>query len=941
MSASETKSASRPKHPRQQSLFINSDAAQSLDVQTTFKSEVLIFFVAFAPLSIFCCTYSGMIRGLQVYEELNKHQVVANWLSRIGWLTLFILYIFDYSHWDSPSMLRIKRGVITLAFMGFSAGMILATKEYPSAPMVMYIIFAPTTYSIFAKAYPLKLMRRSTFLKSLSVALAFAGGIWIAMWAVWVMNDHPWRKTENVDGGVQNHYRMTLGCTYAATHCPAETKSCNYSLNKTISTFDPSDQSSAGCCQQSTSPALVETFYTVEDNSCKAAYLLWCAPLLAAAATGVASVTAGIFSSIKANGDGGIDKNSEIALKAFGVILLLFAAALWISASFASIGQDISNVVVMFSTAALISTSVTVTATVGLKPLLNQIKGSDVVKKADSTVKGVLKSDWLRALVVFAAGPIVPVIALISFVNQQVRLIFHRLKMDSGSSPTKEIKDEAEAKLMVTRKIADHYNELKQWRWTSILTKVIYIGLIFMVIQVGVAKLVAVFLSWLSEALKDQDLMVVIVIYIFVGLFMFLNPAIPGVPVYITGGILVTHKARCQFGGGSSAFWAGLAVACASCWFIKMLSVIIQHKVIGERLGKRVWVRNLIARNSDTTKGMGFILSKPGLDLAKTYILVAGPDWPTTVLTGVLGCPIGAVLVGSMFIMVLIAPTCLSAAALIYNKPCSGAPPVDEEDQSGTIWLTVATLCLALTGLIQVAMLISSGFYIKKALIENKEEIREMFPHDEEVEEYAKESGRRTLLFKCATQWKDAPRAIKWIVGTGAFTMACSCYLVIAAPAQCFLPFEVTDTIDAPIDEGGLDGNALNIIVTKTSPDGHAGLGHIALALFVIANICLKIFTTWAGRKIGALSKEQEDALLVENKFDATEFQTGHAKPERTFSSQDLTGGTAMDDFKNHNLKKEVGHHKHEHHDHTNVDGSVNNPTHSGLTHMESTKAAV
>jgi hypothetical protein len=42
--------------------------------------------------------------------------------------------------------------------------------------------------------------------------------------------------------------------------------------------------------------------------------------------------------------------------------------------------------------------------------------------------------------------------------------------------------------------------------------------------------------------------------------------------------------------------------------------------------------------------------------------------------------------------------------------------------------------------------------------------------------------------------------------------------------------------------------------------------------------------------------------------------------------------GMSMDDFKNHNLKKEVGHHKHEHHDRTNVDGSANNPTHSGPT---------
>jgi hypothetical protein len=934
---STTKNVTKVKNPRQQSLFRNSVALDTLDMPTTFKSQLLIFFVAFVPLSIFCCAYGGMIKGLEVYEELNKHQFYANWLSRIGWMTLFILYIFDYSHWESAVMLRIKRTVITLAFMGFSAGWVLATRDYPSAPMVMYIVFAPTTYSIFAKVYPLKLMRRSMFLRSLSVALAVSAGIWITLWAIWVVNGNPWRKTDNVDGGVQNFYRNTLGCTYAAKSCPDDTLVCE--TDRMGSTDGKKEGGGAffedGCCFQTSSTTEVEKFYKIEGNSCKAAYLLWCAPLLASAASGVACVTAGIFSTIKANQDtGGVDKRSEIALKAFTVILLLFAAVLWISASFASIGQDISNVVVVFSTAALVSTSVTVAATVGMKPLLNQIKGSSALKKADTTVKGVLKSDWLRALVVVAAGPVVPIIVFISFINQQVRLVFYKLHLDSGNFPTKKIENQAEGKLIVTRKIADHYNELKQWRWTSVLTKVVYIGLIFMVIQVGVAKMVAVFLSFLNDALKDQQLIVVIVIYVFVGLFMFLNPAIPGVPVYITGGILVTHKARCDFGGSSGAFWAGLAVACVSCWFIKMLSVVIQHKFIGERLGKRVWVRNLIGRNSDTTKGMGFILSKPGLDLAKTYILVAGPDWPTTVLTGVLGCPIGAVLVGSMFIMSLIAPTCLSAAALIYSKPCGNVPAGTtlEEDESGTIWLTVATLCLALTGVIQVGMLISSGFYIKKALTENKSEIDAMFPHDQEVEDYAKESSRRTLLFKCATQWKDAPTAIKWVIATGAFTMACSCYLVIAVPEQCFLPFEVTESISMDIADGGLGGNVFNILVTTTSPAGAAGLGHIAVGLFVVAYLCLKVFSIWAGRKVGALTKEEEDALLVENNFDATDFQRKASKPERQFSSQelDITGGkksVEMDAFKNHSLSKEVGHaHSHKPHSHENADGTVSNP---------------
>ena len=34
------------------------------------------------------------------------------------------------------------------------------------------------------------------------------------------------------------------------------------------------------------------------------------------------------------------------------------------------------------------------------------------------------------------------------------------------------------------------------------------------------------------------------VLYVLIGLFMFLNPFIPGIPVYLTGGIVITRRAQ-------------------------------------------------------------------------------------------------------------------------------------------------------------------------------------------------------------------------------------------------------------------------------------------------------------------------------------------------------------------------------------------------------------
>lgn len=56
------------------------------------------------------------------------------------------------------------------------------------------------------------------------------------------------------------------------------------------------------------------------------------------------------------------------------------------------------------------------------------------------------------------------------------------------------------------------------------------------------------------------------------------------------------------------------------------------------RFGKRyVQVRSLCAVNTHTMRAIKLILQRPGISVAKTAILVGGPDWPTSVISGVMG----------------------------------------------------------------------------------------------------------------------------------------------------------------------------------------------------------------------------------------------------------------------------------------------------------------
>ena len=84
-------------------------------------------------------------------------------------------------------------------------------------------------------------------------------------------------------------------------------------------------------------------------------------------------------------------------------------------------------------------------------------------------------------------------------------------------------------------------------------------------------------------------------------------------------------------------------------------------KVFGERLGKYVSVRKAVGVNSTSIHGIRKILDKPGLSFPKVAILCGGPDWPTSVLTGILKLSLLKCIVGSLPV-VLVTPTVMAGA---------------------------------------------------------------------------------------------------------------------------------------------------------------------------------------------------------------------------------------------------------------------------------------
>merc|ERR1712196_412121 len=105
--------------------------------------------------------------------------------------------------------------------------------------------------------------------------------------------------------------------------------------------------------------------------------------------------------------------------------------------------------------------------------------------------------------------------------------------------------------------------------------------------------------------------------------------------------------------------------------------------------------------------------------MAKVCILCGGPDWPTSVLTGILKLPLGSMLIGSIPVFFLIAPCCCAGAFMLrINDP---GP-----------WSSLAPVVASLAALVQAIVMFGALYFIEQAASENHELLQQRC-NDKEV----------------------------------------------------------------------------------------------------------------------------------------------------------------------------------------------------------------
>jgi hypothetical protein len=428
-----------------------------------------------------------------------------------------------------------------------------------------------------------------------------------------------------------------------------------------------------------------------------------------------------------------------------------------------------------------------------LRPeVLEQASQSKMVKNL------VALSRWnpFRALVAFVGIFLFPLLLAAGYVKQRVRLVRDpRLPRDTFSPTIQRV-----------------YNAVMTWHAGGVMSWIVRISLAVLALDIC-AKMAYVILSALGEAIVDLPVVVVSLILSFVGFLVFMNPLMPGPVVYMVVGVVVTGRlcrgAKADAGLDIDApcptgtFLGGLFLCTTLCFLTKLAAVCGQME-IGRLLGQRVTVQRFCQVDQPGIRAIELILSKPGLFPGKVGILCGGPDWPTSVLCGILGRSKTAMCLGTCPMFFVCFPSVLSGA--IMNMPPGG------------IWGQATGLALVGMMMSQILIMLVATFYINEYCGSDDPEILKILnaarPEHAAVEKLSRELAAFESAWQTVTTWsrlRSGQRALLLLGTAGTLLTA----MATAASSETFFrKFAATSRISAPYENEppGLNGDVLSLV---------------------------------------------------------------------------------------------------------------------------------
>mmetsp|Transcript_32085 Transcript_32085/g.88437 ORF Transcript_32085/g.88437 Transcript_32085/m.88437 type:complete len:824 (-) Transcript_32085:93-2564(-) len=489
--------------------------------------------------------------------------------------------------------------------------------------------------------------------------------------------------------------------------------------------------------------------------------------------------------------------------------LVLFVLFCWIAASVAASDLELGKTVLRVSCAMFLTIIVYIYSSVSQKEMERVAEENDTVL----LIIEFARSDWMRGLSLLLLWPLVPAYFVVEFFHQRMRNLLVLVDIIESRSLAEGF--------WLTREAEKHWQWLNDWNWSSILCKSMYWGILYFVVQVGVATGVTIFLSWLSDYVQGWNLGSILVLLFFVGLSLFLLPPVPGLPIYLISGIVVVRKCE-QDGVG---FVWGCVIATVFCFAIKLVSNILLQKLIGDVFSENITVRKAVGVYSPTMKAVERVLTQGGLQPDKVAVLIGGPDWPTAVMTGILKIRLADMLIGSFPCFFLILPVVVAAAFMLKARE------VPEEQQQE--YQCIANVMMMLAAVVQGGAMVVAGMYLQQVKDQYRVEFDTVREEDVAVIQAVEAEQEQFQVLVQKTGWHVTPTWLRTVLFLGSWDMCFMMHIVMEPfiDPPPFRKFRLNDHIsDLP---GGQPLGVINL------------MGWVSIGALLFGCACLAMYRLW------------------------------------------------------------------------------------------------
>jgi len=745
------------------------------------------------PAAIYILLFTEMGYGELFYYQLSYKFGDSSYIFA-GTLIIsaFFFYILDIGEWNSAFGKMFRFICILAMFATFVVLVMLVSNEHPFGLISLFALFNPL-WMLGVKSIFYRSRDARTFLSWLSGPLLLVAVCTIGAFIGWIAADYDneWNAVTKIEAAQRSGCEPNFD-NYP--NCAAEDGAGGYTTCFYVD--DTNDH------QQLIFPDGCEQSCTNVYNDCANGFILWAGPILMC----LSMIFLSFFCTfLRSNGE-----TNEDDIFNFGKLWFFVLFILWASASLSGTAAGVSSSLVTLTLASLLGAFILVSASFSKEEQRHNQKAAwaRLHEKYGDNI------DIVRGLFVVTCSPIFIAYLFLSAINQLVR----RIGINPCSQPSHD--SETNTTGIVTVKAKQQLTQMRAWDRAKVFTFAVYWGVVFMVMQVLVANLTVVFLSWMIEKTANSGLVAVTGIMCAVGVLMFLLPPVPGVPVYLTLGIVLSAQGYEILGwGGSIAYATFVGIV------LKLFSSALQQKMIGENLSHYTSVRQFVGVNSKLMKSMRLVLGKNGLSVSKVAILIGGPDWPTSVLCGIMKLGLFQILLGTLPIVFLIFPTCLTGALLYMTSI---------ETDTGNPYFpwagTASTISASATAMVQFGSMLVAAYYLEQAADQRADEV-EAIEDDKEVKEADDRDAHLNKCYESVTRWNVVPLMPRFILTCSLVSITTSCYMVQFFTDLCFAPHSLTDSIDE-----NLDGNVANLFLP---------LGWVSVFLFTASIILLSIFSSW------------------------------------------------------------------------------------------------